>query len=137
MIFANIAFKYKSNQMAQHNELGKWGEEIAEKFLQNKGYRILARDWKDNHKDIDIIAEDNGTLVFVEVKTRKNDTYMQPEQAVNKKKIKNLTLAANRFVKMNQIDKNLRFDIVSIIGTNENTCKIKHIEDAFLPYFFR
>lgn len=123
--------------MAQHNELGKWGEEIAEKFLQNKGYRILARDWKDNHKDIDIIAEDNGTLVFVEVKTRKNDTYMQPEQAVNKQKIKNLTLAANRFVKMNQIDMNLRFDIVSITGTNENSCKINHIEDAFLPYFFR
>jgi putative endonuclease len=123
--------------MAQHNELGKWGESIAAKFLEEKGYHIVARDWKDNHKDIDIVAIDTDTLVFVEVKTRRNDYFLQPEQAVNGKKIKNITLAANKFVKMHQIDLQIRFDIISIVGTDESNCKINHIEDAFLPYYFR
>lgn len=123
--------------MAQHNELGKWGEDMAAKFLEEKGYHIVARDWKDNHKDIDIVAIDTDTLVFVEVKTRRNDYFLQPEQAVNGKKIKNITLAANRFVKMHQIDLQMRFDIISIVGTDESNCTINHIEDAFLPYYFR
>ena len=123
--------------MAQHNELGKWGEDMAAKFLEEKGYHIVARDWKDNHKDIDIVAIDTDTLVFVEVKTRRNDYFLQPEQAVNGKKIKNITLAANRFIKMHQIDLQIRFDIISIVGTDESNCKINHIEDAFLPYYFR
>ena len=123
--------------MAQHNELGKWGEDMAAKFLEEKGYHIVARDWKDNHKDIDIVAIDTDTLVFVEVKTRRNDFFLQPEQAVNGKKIKNITLAANRFIKMHQIDLQMRFDIISIVGTDESNCTINHIEDAFLPYYFR
>lgn len=123
--------------MAQHNELGKWGEDMAAKFLEEKGYHIVACDWKDNHKDIDIVAIDTDTLVFVEVKTRRNDYFLQPEQAVNGKKIKNITLAANRFIKMHQIDLQIRFDIISIVGTDESNCKINHIEDAFLPYYFR
>lgn len=122
--------------MAEHNELGKWGEELAAKHLTEKGYTIIARDWKDRHKDIDIIATDGEYLVFVEVKTRRNNVFMEPEQAVNRTKIKNLTLAANRYVKTYRIDLPIRFDIISITGTTEGTCRINHIEDAFLPYIF-
>ena len=123
--------------MAQHNELGKWGEEVAARILTEKGYRIIARDWKDNHKDLDIVAVADDCLVIVEVKTRRNNDYMAPEQAVDYRKIKNITLAANKFIKMNCIDLPILFDIVAVTGTNDENCVIDHIEDAFMPYMFR
>ena len=69
--------------MAEHNELGKWGEDEAARFLQRKGFTILERDWREGKRDLDIIAltEDGKLLVFVEVKTRRNDVYLQPEEA--------------------------------------------------------
>lgn len=123
--------------MALHNELGKWGEDVAARYLENKGYRILERDWKDKHKDLDIIAVDNGCLVIVEVKTRRQNTLVAPELAVDFRKIKNITLATNKYVKLNCIDLQIRFDIVAITGTNDENCSVEHIEDAFLPYMFR
>lgn len=123
--------------MALHNELGKWGEDVAARYLENKGYRILERDWKDKHKDLDIIAVDNGCLVIVEVKTRRQNTLVAPELAVDYRKIKNITLATNKYVKLNCIDLPIRFDIVAITGTNDENCSVEHIEDAFLPYMFR
>lgn len=123
--------------MALHNELGKWGEDVAARYLVNKGYRILERDWKDKHKDLDIIAVDNGCLVIVEVKTRRLNTLVAPELAVDYRKIKNITLATNKYVKLNCIDLPIRFDIVAITGTNDENCSVEHIEDAFLPYMFR
>lgn len=123
--------------MAQHNDFGKWGENVAASYLMRKGYRIIERDWRYSHKDIDIIAVYDDTLVFVEVKTRRNDDFMRPEQAVDWKKIKNITLAANNYVKTHRIDLQLRFDIVSIVGSEGGECKIDHIENAFLPYFYR
>lgn len=123
--------------MALHNELGKWGEDVAARYLENKGYRILERDWKDKHKDLDIIAVDNGCLVIVEVKTRRQNTLVAPELAVDFRKIKNITLATNKYVKLNCIDLPIRFDIVAITGTNDENCSVEHIEDAFLPYMFR
>lgn len=123
--------------MALHNELGKWGEDVAARYLENKGYRILERDWKDKHKDLDIVAVDNGCLVIVEVKTRRLNTLVAPELAVDYRKIKNITLATNKYVKLNCIDLPIRFDIVAITGSNDENCSVEHIEDAFLPYMFR
>lgn len=124
--------------MAQHNDFGKWGEDLAVHYLSEKGYAILERDWRYGHKDIDIIAISDDTLVFVEVKTRRNDTFMRPEQSVDWKKIKNITLAANHYVRMNGIDLQIRFDIISIVAKGtDGKCSIDHIESAFLPYYFR
>lgn len=123
--------------MALHNELGRWGEEVAERYLESKGYRILERDWKDKHKDLDIIAVDNGCLVIVEVKTRRLNSLVAPELAVDYRKIKNITLATNKYVKLKCIDLPIRFDIVAVTGTNDENCSVEHIEDAFLPYMFR
>ena len=98
----------------------------------------MERDWRYGHKDIDIIAISDDTLVFVEVKTRRNDTFMRPEKSVDWKKIKNITLAANHYVKMNGIDLQIRFDIISIVAKGtDGKCSIDHIESAFLPYYFR
>lgn len=124
--------------MAQHNDFGKWGEDLAVHYLSEKGYAILERDWRYGHKDIDIIAISDDTLVFVEVKTRRNDTFMRPEKSVDWKKIKNITLAANHYVKMNGIDLQIRFDIISIVAKGtDGKSSIDHIESAFLPYYFR
>lgn len=123
--------------MAQHNELGRWGEDYAVRFLQGKGYNIVDRDWHDGHKDLDIVAVYDGWLVIVEVKTRRNDAFLSPELAVDRRKIKNITLAANRYVKSKKIDLPVRFDIIAITGTEENHCRVEHIEDAFMPFYFR
>lgn len=117
--------------MAEHNELGQWGEQVAADYLQNKGYEILERDWKSGHRDLDIVARDGNTLVIVEVKTRRNRLFTDPEMAVDYRKISNLRQAANHFVKRYAIDLDVRFDIVTVTGTPDATAEIEHIEDAF------
>ena len=119
--------------MARHNDLGKWGEGVAADYLEQQGYSILERGWRSGHKDIDLIAFKQGILAFVEVKTRKNNAYIQPQQAVDRHKIKLLMTAANRYICNNNIDTEIRFDIVAITGTDYSNYKIEHIEQAFLP----
>lgn len=119
--------------MARHNDLGKWGEGVAADYLEQQGYSILERGWRSGHKDIDLIAFKQGILAFVEVKTRKNNAYIQPQQAVDRHKIKLLITAANRYICNNNIDAEIRFDIVAITGTDYSNYKIEHIEQAFLP----
>ena len=119
--------------MARHNNLGKWGEGVAADYLEQQGYSILERGWRSGHKDIDLIAFKQGILAFVEVKTRKNNAYIQPQQAVDRHKIKLLMTAANRYICNNNIDAEIRFDIVAITGTDYSNYKIEHIEQAFLP----
>jgi len=116
--------------MATHNDLGKWGEELAAEFLLHKGYIILDRDWKSGHRDIDIIAADGDVVVFVEVKTRRNNYFGEPEDAVNYMKLRNLRAAVNHYVKYKHIYNEIRFDVVSIIGSPEGgEPEIKHFED--------
>ncbi len=121
--------------MAEHNELGKWGEELAAKYLEQKGYVIRDRDWRQGKLDLDIVAvaDDGETVVFVEVKARKTNAFGQPEQAVDAKKIKRLARAADSYVKSLGVSAPLRFDIVSIIGDQKEVQTIEHIVDAFNP----
>lgn len=121
--------------MAQHNDLGKWGEEQAATFLERKGYTICDRDWRAGHRDLDIIAlnEDQTILVIVEVKTRTSAELNEPEEAVNKKKIRNMGNAANLYLKQFNVEYDVRFDIVSVTGTSDSNAKIEHIIDAFNP----
>lgn len=124
--------------MARHNDTGKWGEELATEMLRGKGYNIIERDWHSGHRDIDIIARtpDSRTVVFVEVKTRTQDIIMRPEDAVTEKKIRNIGLAANNYVKMFNVVDELRFDLVTIVGENPKVAKVEHIADAFNPLQF-
>lgn len=121
--------------MAEHNDLGKWGEDEAAVFLERKGYVILERDWRMGKRDLDIIAlsESQNSLVIVEVKTRQKTELQQPEEAVNIHKMRNLAIAANAYVKLNQVEQNVRFDIVTVVGSKANVDNIEHIEDAFNP----
>jgi putative endonuclease len=117
--------------MAAHNEIGKQGENIAVKYLQDKGYRILEQNWYNHHQEIDIIATKGNELVIVEVKCRKGQPMVEPYVAVNRNKQNLLIKAANAYIRWKNIDMETRFDIVSIILGNEIT--IDHIENAFYP----
>lgn len=119
--------------MAAHNDLGKWGEHKAEEFLRTRGYRIVEQNWRYGHRDIDIVAAKDDVLVIVEVKTRRNNLFTEPEDAVDWQKIRSLSVAANAFVKRYRIDMEVRFDVITVIGDIEGECQINHIEDAFLP----
>ena len=120
--------------MAAHNELGKWGEDLAADYLQRKGYTIIERDWKSGRRDLDIIAldEDENVVVFVEVKTRRNRLFGDPEESVDYHKRQNLQQAISHYVKFRHIRQEIRFDIVSIVGTIGSEPEIEHIQDVAL-----
>ncbi len=116
--------------MAIHNDLGTWGEELAADYLQRKGYTIIERDWKSGHRDIDIIALDGDTVVFVEVKTRRNRVFGEPEDAIDYQKLKNLRAAINHYIKFKYIHSEVRLDAITIVGTpEEGNPEITHIQD--------
>jgi putative endonuclease len=118
--------------MAQHNELGKTGEEIAIKYLQGQGYQILHRNWRRGNYEIDIVACTEDELVIIEVKTRSNNSYSDPKDAVTSRKIDHIVSATDLYIKLFDIELPARFDIVSIIGYAP-PFEIDHIEDAFYP----
>ena len=118
--------------MAAHNELGKWGETLAAEFVEKQGYEILERDWKSGHHDLDIIARDEDTLVIIEVKTRRNRLFGDPEEAIDYKKRLSLQSAINHYVKSHRIKIPVRFDVISIVGMIGSTPEIDHIKDVTL-----
>ena len=118
--------------MAEHNDLGKKGEELALVHLKNKGYKILHQNWRFLKEEIDIIARTEKELVFVEVKTRSSNYFEAPEQSVTKSKQKFLINAAQAYIEKFNIDLESRFDIIAITAQN-NTFVINHIEEAFYP----
>ena len=115
--------------MAAHNELGQWGEDVAAEYLMRKGYDVVERDWKSGHRDLDIIARDGRTLVFVEVKTRRNRLFVDPEEAIGYQKLQNLRIAANHYVKTHRAAADIRFDVITVVGTPGTEPQIEHIED--------
>ena len=118
--------------MAKHIALGKKGESLAKKYLEEKGFEILETNWRHDKDEIDIIAMDDGELVIVEVKTRSTDFFGEPEESVGYHKENFLIRATEAYLDEKNLDIDSRFDIISIILTKIQT-KITHIEDAFYP----
>jgi len=119
--------------MAAHNDLGKHGEKIAAAYLQKAGYRILNVNWRCSRAEVDLIADKDGTIVFVEVKTRSSVDYGYPEDFVSYKKEKQLEFASSTYIEMKKHQGEIRFDIIAIVFENKDLYKINHIEDAFWP----
>ena len=119
--------------MADHNELGKLGEELAENYLIKNGYTILETNWTFQKAEIDIIAQKANILAIVEVKTRSSIDFGLPQDFVKPKKIQLLVKAVNEYVVSRDLDVTVRFDIIAInkVGKDFN---VDHIEDAFF-YF--
>ena len=119
--------------MAYHNDLGVKGEELAVRMLMKKGYAILERNYRYQRAEIDIIAEEREQLVIVEVKTRNSDYFGDPQSFVTATKIKHLVRAADHYITENQIQKEVRFDIVAVL-LNKEVIKIEHYTDAFYHF---
>ena len=119
--------------MAEHNDLGKLGEELAVDFLEKNGYKILDTNWTYDKAEIDIIAKKETILAVVEVKTRSSLDFGLPQEFVKPKKIQLSVKAINEYVNQNDLDLEVRFDIVAIHKENSNFV-IEHIEEAF--YYF-
>jgi len=118
--------------MAEHNDLGERGEELAKSFLTGKGFEILETNWRFGKNEIDLIIKDKDYLVIVEVKTRTSAYFGEPEIFVNKNKQRMLIRAANHYIQKNNINIETRFDIISvIISAGKHT--VHHIPDAFYP----
>lgn len=118
--------------MRTHIDFGKLGEQLAEDFLINKGYTILHRNWRHSHYEIDIVALKNDLPHFIEVKTRSSKQYGEPEESVNKKKIRSLLQAADEFLFKNPQYKNFQIDILSINIHPQQEPQYFFIEDVYL-----
>lgn len=119
--------------MAEHNELGKLGEEMAVEYLQKNGYDILETNWIFQKAEIDILAKKENILAVVEVKTRSTVDFGLPQDFVKPKKIQLLVKAVNAYVIENDLEIEVRFDIIAISKNGQNFV-IEHLTDAF--YYF-
>lgn len=127
-----ILLNSTTKNISNHYSLGIRGEAIAKGYLLSKGYVILETNWRFNKLEVDMIADDGELLVFIEVKTRSSIEYGNPEDAVDFDKKMNLINAAEAYLKILHAEIEVRFDIISIIITEENI-EINHIKDAFYP----
>lgn len=119
--------------MAEHNELGKLGEELAVEFLRKNGYEILDTNWTFQKAEIDIIAKKENTLAVVEVKTRSSLDFGLPQDFVKPKKIQLLVKAVNEYVISKNLDVEVRFDIIAI-NKEGKSFAIEHLIDAFYHF---
>ncbi|PWK20776.1 putative endonuclease [Xanthomarina spongicola] len=121
--------------MAQHNELGEWGEQFATEYLVKKGYDILERNYFYDRAEVDIIAKskEGNCIVCVEVKTRNSDMFGDPQSFVSKGKIKLLVKAMDAYLIEKDISFETRFDIIAIIK-NKSTEELIHYENAFYHF---
>lgn len=121
--------------MAAHNELGKQGEKAAVNFLIKEGYKVVKQNWRMHRYEIDIVAEDEEFIVFVEVKTRTSRQWGNPEDFIGRTKIKRIVESADLYLQINDIDKPARFDIISAIWDGKDF-EIEHLDDAFMSPLF-
>jgi len=119
--------------MTKQRQVGSHGEALAAQYLDEKGYRIVERNWRFSRAEIDIIAFDGDLLVFVEVKTRSYDYFGPPEAFVDKKKESLMADAAYQFIDLVNHQGEVRFDIVSILLNDPAAPVIEHFVDAFFP----
>jgi putative endonuclease len=123
--------------MAEHNELGKKGEELAVEYLRENGYEILDRNWTFQKAEIDIIAQKDHFLAVIEVKTRSSIEFGLPQDFVKPKKIQLLVKAVNAYINYREKDftddLEIRFDIIAVQKKGE-TFAIEHLTDAFYHF---
>ena len=120
--------------MAGHNDFGNLAEDLAADYLTQKNYKILVRNFRYQKAEIDIVTEFEDLIVVVEVKARSYDTLIEPQEAVTKKKIKSIVLCTDFFMRERNLDKEVRFDIITVLPDQSGKLQINHIEDAFQSF---
>ncbi|MGA1225975.1 MAG: YraN family protein [Tamlana sp.] len=119
--------------MAQHNELGKKGEQLAVDFLIEKGYTIIERNYRFDKAEVDIMAKQKDMLAIIEVKTRSSTDFGNPQDFVKPKQIQRLVKAVDEYVTVNVLDVEVRFDIIAIVKEGKGY-NIEHLENAFYHF---
>ena len=122
--------------MSFEKEIGRIGEQLVAEWLKSKGYIITVQNFRSDYGEIDIVAENPKTVAFVEVKTRKQDSLVEPKDAVDKAKQRKLAITAKRFLKMARLgDIKYRFDIAEVTYSRDENGALKYslnyIKNAF------
>lgn len=117
--------------MATHNDFGRKAEDLALEYLQKNGYKILSRNFRFQKAEIDIISEKDNLIIITEVKARSTDAFILPQEAVTKTKIRSIVSAANHYLEEFNKDKEVRFDIISVLPNEKGQLVIDHIVNAF------
>ena len=119
--------------MLTKKEIGILGENAAANHLIEKGYTILERNYRINHLEVDIIAQKDDTIAFVEVKTRSEDFIVSPLDAVNYRKQNLIVNAADGYMRHFNREEEGRLDVITVLHNNGKIVSIEHIEDAYQP----
>jgi putative endonuclease len=131
-VFANFFKSLRPKPRAlSDQEHGAWGEDVAARHLKDKGLRIVERNWRAKSGELDLIARDDDLLIFVEVKSSRQETEFLPEQRVNYKKQHKIKRLAAAYCKANRLDMPIRYDVIAVVGEGKNV-QVRHIEDAFV-----
>lgn len=118
----------------KQSRLGRWGEEYAQRYLEGKGYQIIARNWRTRDGEIDLIALKEMTLVFIEVKTRRSCSFGTGEESINLQKQARLAQLAQSYLdtQLNLQYSACRFDVI-VIDLTQKPVQVRHYENAFYP----
>ncbi|MCK4960127.1 MAG: YraN family protein [Planctomycetes bacterium] len=120
--------------LSDPRRLGRWGESRCAAYLKRKGYKTITRNYSCARGEIDLIMADDNAIVFVEVKTRRNEDHSRAQYAVTRKKQAKMLRTARYFLKNYKIkDRPLRFDVVAIILGEKGPPEIRHYKNAFVP----
>ena len=118
--------------MAKHNDTGKTGETLAAKWFEEKGYKIMHQNWRHKNLEVDIIANKNNILHFIEVKAVTTLKFGNPEDRISTKKIKNLIDASEEFLYQQPQWERIQFDVLSITMIKDKDVEYYLIEDIYL-----
>ncbi len=128
-------FRIRRRLLTDKAALGRWGEKRCERFLKNKGMRTLTRNYACKTGELDLVMVDrDGTLVFVEVRSRAGEEFVPVEATVTATKRERLGRAARHFLAVHKIeDRPLRFDVLTLVLGHKGPPQIRHYENAFVP----
>lgn len=116
--------------MNQHNKVGKIGEELAKRFLEKQGYKIIEQNYKTKYAEIDLVARKGKELIFVEVRTKVGENFGMPEETINKKKMRKLYLNAMAYVSIKKWRGSFRIDAICIVlKPDYNVERLNHYEN--------
>lgn len=131
--FVGIFQHFIHLQLTIQRKHGQWGEDLAADYLTGAGLELLARNWRYKRAEIDLIARENGILVFIEVKAKNSVDFGRPEEMVNRRKQRLLIDAAMAYMRSVGYEWEIRFDIIAILGEPDKLKEIVHYRDAFFP----
>lgn len=134
LIFVN--FEQEKRCVLKNSETGRRGEDVALAWLQAQGFRLLDRNWRSNHKELDLVVESAARVHIVEVKTMTAPLQIRPYEKVDAVKQGRLVAAANHYIAARQVRKEVQFDVVSVVFDGERT-EVEYIPEAFYPIWKR